>query len=103
MKFPSPTALVKSSALVVAIVAGMMFGTPKSAEAAPAMAPVEVVAPAADIATVQYGGGHWRSHGRHHRRHFGHHRGRHFGFHHRRHYGHHYGRRHHHHGRRFRY
>ena len=95
MKFPTPAALIKSSALVVAIVGGMMLGAPTSADAAPAMAPVDVVAPASDLAEVRYGGGHWRHHGRHHRRHFGHHRGRHF--------GHHYGRRHHFHGRRFRY
>ena len=94
MKFPNPSALVKSSALVVAIVGGMMLGAPSSADAAPAMAPVDVVAPAADISEVQYGGGYWRHQGRHHRRMFGH-RGRH--------YGHHYGRRHHFHGRRYRY
>lgn len=94
MKFPSLAALVKSSALVVAIVGGMMLGAPSSAEAAPAMAPIDVVAPATDISEIQYGGGHWRGHGRRHGRMFGH-RGRH--------YGHHYGRRHHHHGRRYRY
>ncbi|MBX9934499.1 MAG: hypothetical protein K2Y56_23785 [Methylobacterium sp.] len=95
MKIHSPAALVKSSALVVAIVGGMMLGAPKSAEAAPAMAPVEAVAPAADLTEVRYHGRHWHRHGHHHRRHFGHHRGRHF--------GHHHGRRHHYHGRRFRY
>ncbi|KQP33544.1 hypothetical protein ASF49_06505 [Methylobacterium sp. Leaf104] len=100
-----PTArsgLIKSLAIVLAMVGAMLFGAPQGAQAAPAIVSSEVAGPAATITDVQYGG-HWRHHGRGFRHH--HHHGRHFGHRHHRHFGHHYGRRHgHHYGhRRYRY
>ncbi|WP_227435505.1 hypothetical protein [Methylobacterium sp. W2] len=96
MKNPTLSAMAKTLAIVVALVGAMILGTPRGVQAAPMAVSSEVAGSVNVAATqVQYGGGHWRHHGRHHRRHFGHHRGRHF--------GHHYGRRfgHHHHHRRF--
>jgi hypothetical protein len=79
--------LIKSLAIALALVGAMLFGTPRSAEAAPAIVSAQVAGPAAGLTEVRY-----------HRYHRGyrfhrHHRGRHFGFHHRRHFGHHYGHR----------
>jgi len=102
MRHSARSGLIKSLAIALALVGAMLFGAPRSAEAAPAIASTEVVAPATGLTEVQYRG-HWRHHGG--RRFHHHHRGRHFGHHHRRHFGHHYGhRRGHHFGhRRYRY
>ena len=102
MRNTSRSGLIKTLAIALALVGAMMFGTPKGAQAAPAIVSAEVVGPSAGLTEVQYGG---------YRRHYGgrrfhhHHRGRHFGHHHRRHFGHGFGHRHgHHYGhRRFRY
>ena len=101
-----PTArsgLIKSLAIVLAMVGAMLFSAPQGAQAAPAIVSAEVAGPAAAVSEVQYGGGHWRHHGRGFRHH--HHHGRHFGRRHHRHFGHHYGRHHGHHfgHRRYRY
>ena len=83
--------LVRSLAIVLAMVGAMFVAAPKGAQAAPAMVSTQVAGPAEALTQVQYGG--WRHH-RHHHHH------RHFG--HRRHFGHHFGhRRHHHFGRHF--
>ncbi|MGU3362994.1 hypothetical protein ACLBWX_21980 [Methylobacterium sp. M6A4_1b] len=96
-----PTArsgLIKSLAIVLAMVGAMLFGAPQGAQAAPGIVSTEVAGSAAAITDVQYGG-HMRHHGRgyrhhhHHGRHFGHRHHRHFGHHHGRHHGHHYGHR----------
>ncbi|WP_082503761.1 hypothetical protein [Methylobacterium sp. Leaf117] len=102
MRHSARSGLIKSFAIVLAMVGAMLFGAPQGAQAAPAMVSTEVAAPAVGLTQVQYGG-HWRHHRRGFRHH--HHRGRHFGHHHRRHFGHHYGhRRGHHFGhRRYRY
>ncbi|WP_019905440.1 hypothetical protein [Methylobacterium sp. 77] len=105
MKNPTLSAMAKTFAIMLALVGAMILGAPRSADAAPMAVTSEVAGSVNTAATqVQYGGGHWRHHGRHHRRHFGHHRGRHFGHHHGRRFGHH----HHHrrgvyHGRTYRY
>ncbi|NEU10986.1 hypothetical protein G3T14_02420 [Methylobacterium sp. BTF04] len=94
--------ILRSLAVVCALFGAMMFATPKSAQAAPAIVSTEVAGPAAGLTHVQYGGyAHHRGHHHHrhygHRRHFGHHYGHHRGHGYGRHFGHHRG---HHHGRR---
>ncbi|MCJ2034646.1 hypothetical protein [Methylobacterium sp. J-068] len=100
MKNPSRSGLIKGLAMALALVGAMLFGAPRDAQAAPAIASAQVAAnaPASGITDVQYGGGHWRHHRHHGRRFHHHHRGHHFGHHHhRRHFGRHFGHRHGHH------
>ena len=104
MRNTSRSGLIRSLAIVLAMIGAMFVAAPQGAQAAPAMVSTEVAGPAAALTEVQYGGygRHHRHHHRHygHRRHFGHHfghhRGRHYGRHFSHHRGHHhgYGRRH---------
>lgn len=103
MRNTALSAVVKSFAVVVALVGAMLLGAPQAAQAAPVAVSSEIAGPAPGLTTVQYGGGHWRHHGRHHRGYFGHRRGRHYGHHFGRRFGHHRHHRGHHYGRRFRF
>ena len=104
MRNTSRSGLIRSLAIVLAMIGAMFVAAPQGAQAAPAMVSTEVAGPAAALTEVQYGGygRHHRHHHRHygHRRHFGHHFGHHRGRHYGRHFGHHrgqhhgYGRRH---------
>ncbi|HEX8416579.1 MAG TPA: hypothetical protein VF641_03155 [Methylobacterium sp.] len=92
MKNSSRPALLRSFAIVLALVGAMVFASPQSAQAAPATFSSEVAGSETGPTEIRYHGRrHFRHH--HHRRHFGHHRGRHLG-HHRHHRHHHHGRRH---------
>ncbi|WP_292501352.1 hypothetical protein [Methylobacterium sp.] len=104
MRTSARSGLIRSLAIVLALVGMTLFGAPQGAQAAPAIVSTEVAGPAAGLTEVQYGR-HWHHRGGRGFRHHHHHRGRHFGHHHRRHFGHHFGHRHGHHfgHRRYRY
>ncbi|GJD31645.1 hypothetical protein PMNALOAF_2905 [Methylobacterium adhaesivum] len=89
MRTTPRSGLVRSLAIVLAMIGAMFVAAPQGAQAAPAMVSTQVAGPADALTQVQYGG--WRHHHGHHHRHFGH----------RRHFGHHYGHRRHHFGRHF--
>ena len=60
MRTPSRPGLVRSLAIVLAMIGAMFVAAPQGAQAAPAMVSTQVAGPAEALTQVQYGG--WRHH-----------------------------------------